>query len=62
MIFEQTKFKIIIQEPNESVDSFITSLYSLAEYCGYGILHDELIRDRIIVGIRDKTFRETSAR
>ena len=33
--------------------SFITSLYCLAEHCGYGMLHDETIRDRIVVGLWD---------
>ena len=39
------------QEEGEPVDTFITALYSLAEHCGYGALHDEMIRDRIVIGI-----------
>ena len=35
----------------ELVDAFITALYALGNHCGYGDLHDEMIRDRIIVGI-----------
>ena len=35
------------------VDSFITALFCLAEYCEYGTLNDEMIRDQIVVGIRD---------
>ena len=35
------------------MDSFITSLYSLSEHCGYGVLRQEIIRDRIVVGIWD---------
>ena len=38
------------QEEGESVDTFIISLYSLAEHCNYGQLKDELIWDRIVVG------------
>lgn len=41
------------QEEGESTDSFITSLYCLAEHCAYGALHDEMIRDRIVVRLRD---------
>ena len=37
----------------ETTDSFITALYGLAEHCQYKALHDEMIRDHIIVGIRD---------
>ena len=52
-IFEQAKFNQCRQEEGESVDSFITSLYCLAEHCAYGALHDEMIRDRIVVGLLD---------
>lgn len=41
------------QGENEPVDSFGTALYSLAEHCKYGPLHDELIRDRLVVGLND---------
>ena len=41
------------QEEGETVDEFITSLYSLSEYCVYGTFREEMIRDRIVVGIRD---------
>lgn len=33
---------------------FITSLYNLVETCDFGDLKNEMIRDRIIVGIRDQ--------
>ena len=59
VIFERAKFNSRIQEEGESADSFITSLYGLAEHCGFGTLHDELIRDRIVVGIRNRV-RDTS--
>ena len=48
----------ITREPSsikigESVDSFVTDLHVLAEHCGYGPLHDEMIRDRLVVGLQD---------
>ena len=46
------------QEANESVDAFITSLHTLAEHCKYGDLQDELIRDRIVVGLADLKLSE----
>ena len=58
VIYERAKFNLRRQEDGESVDSFITALYGLAEYCGYGNLHDEMIRDRIVVGIRDASLAE----
>ena len=46
VIFERARFNIRRQEESESVDTFITALYALAEHCGYGNLHDEMIRNR----------------
>ena len=53
VIFERAKFNRRSQEEGERVDTFITSLYCLAEHCEYGILKEEMIRDRIVVGIID---------
>ena len=58
MIFERAKFNMRVQKEGEPVDNFITDLYSLAEHCNFGTLHDKLIRDRIVVGIRDKALSE----
>lgn len=55
VIFERPKFNNRRQEPGETVD---TGLYGLAEHCGYGPLHDEMIRDRIVVGILDAKMSE----
>ena len=46
------------QQDEEPVETFITDLYALAEHCGYGDLHDEMIRDHINVGIRNTTLSE----
>ena len=40
------------------MDNFTTDLYCLAEYCEFGTLRDDLIRDRIVVGIKDKKLSE----
>ena len=40
------------------MDEFITDLYTLAKYCKYVELHDEIIRDRIVVGICDAQLLE----
>ena len=53
VIYERARFNQRKQEEGEPVDTFITALYGLSEHCGYGELHDEIIRDRIVVGIRD---------
>ena len=46
------------QQPDESVEQFITNLYHLGKHCEYGNLRDEMIRDRIVVGIKDSTLSE----
>ena len=51
IIFERAKFNLRKQEDGEPVDAFITALYTLAEHCGYGALHEEMIRDRLVVGL-----------
>ena len=60
VIFERAKFNMNVQKEGEPVDNFITDLYSLTEHCNFGTLHDELIRDRIVVGIGDKALSENS--
>ena len=61
VIFERAKFNRKSQEqvePVTAVSTFITTLYTLAEHCGYRVLHSEMIRDRIVVGIRDMNLSE----
>lgn len=58
VIYERARFNQRVQLTNETVDSFITALYALAENCSYGTLHDELIRDRLVVGLRDTGLAE----
>ena len=53
--YERAVFNRREQEEGESVDAFITALYSLVEHCEYGNLHEEMIHDHIVVGVRDST-------
>ena len=55
VIYERAMFNRRKQEDGETVDAFITSLYTLSEHCNYGALREEMIRDRLVVGIRDST-------
>ena len=58
IIFERAKFHRRKQESGEAVDSFITDLYGLAEHGQFGLLHGEMIRDRIVVGLADQKLSE----
>ena len=51
VIYERAVFNRRIQEKGESVDDFITALHKQADRCNYRDLKEELIRDRIVVGI-----------
>ena len=58
VIYERAKFNQCVQLLREMVDSFITALYGLAEHCKYGQLRNELIRDRIVLGLRNFSLSE----
>ena len=58
VIFERTKFNRREQLDGESVERYITVLYGLVETCEFGALQDELLWDRIVVGIHDKALSE----
>ena len=40
------------------MEEFITNLYQLVENCQYGALQDQMIHDRIFVGIRDQALSQ----
>ena len=58
LIFECAKFNRRRQEEGESVNDFIMDLYRLVEHCNYGMMHDELIRNRIVVGLHSAALSE----
>ena len=58
VIFERAKFNLRSEQESEPVEVFITDLFNLAEHCNFDSLREELIRDRIVVGIRDKNLSE----
>ena len=58
--YERYVFNNRSQRDGESIESFGTSLRSLARTCGFcDCLHDSLIRDRIVTGICDDETRKT---
>ena len=58
VIFERARFNSRKQLQDETVDSFITDLFCLAEHCAYDRLREEMIRDRLVVGLRDASLSE----
>ena len=47
------------QEEGESIDTYVNVLRNLAKNCDFKVLNDELIRDRIVCGIRDAAVRKS---
>ena len=59
MIYERYLFNKRDQETGENIDTYANALRNLAKKCEYQALHDELIRDRIVCGIRENNIRKT---
>ena len=57
-IYEAYVFNQRVQESSESFDSFLTALRTLAKTCNFNTMQDRMIRDRIVVGIRDNGTRK----
>ena len=53
LIFERARFNQRKQSEGESIEQYITALYHLVETCEYGDWRDEMLRDRLVVGIRE---------
>ncbi|XP_077864282.1 uncharacterized protein LOC144349635 [Saccoglossus kowalevskii] len=58
IIVERARFNKRVQTHGEPIDVFIQDLYRLAEDCDYGVLKDDLIRDRIVVGVLDDSLSD----
>lgn len=54
VIFERARFNQRNQVAGETAEKYIAELYRLVENCEYGDLKDQMIRDRLVVGILDK--------
>lgn len=54
VIYERAKFHSRVQLPGKNVEAFVRQLYELAENCDFGAQKEEQMRDRIVIGIRDK--------
>ena len=58
VIYECARFNPRTQQEGESVKQFIIALhvYALAESCEYGLMKEELIRDKLVGSIRDAVY------
>ena len=54
VVYERFMFNSATQSSEEGIDEFVNRLRKMASSCKYGALTDEMIRDRIVIGVRDK--------
>ena len=56
---EQAKFNRRSQVAGDSAEGYITALYSLVKTCEYKPdMVEEMLRDRLVMGMRDTVFSE----
>ena len=58
VIYERYVFNKQTQEQGESLDHYLTDIMKQADLCKYGVLKDELIRDRLVSSIKNDRIRE----
>ena len=57
ILYERYVFHNTDQLAHETIDEFVIKLRQLAEPCQFGILEDEMVRDRLVLGRKDSTAR-----
>jgi len=58
IIYERARFNQRSQLLGEPADCFVTEVHRLAENCEFGGMKNELIRDHLVVGIRESALSE----
>ena len=56
--YERYVFNKLDRQQGESFDSYLTALRSLIKTCNFGTLQDNLLRDRVVLGIRENSTRK----
>ena len=57
--YERYLFNSRDQEPDESIDAYVAALRKLAQTCNLcSCLHNGIIRDRLVLGVRSKQLRK----
>jgi len=59
IIYERARFNKRNQLEGESFENYLTSLHKLVKSCNFGALKDEMLRDRIVVGVKDDKLSES---
>ncbi|KAK7096049.1 hypothetical protein V1264_005395 [Littorina saxatilis] len=57
-VYEAFIFHHRNQDDDENIDSYVQSLRKLAKTCGFGDQEDRMLRDKMVLGIKDVRSRE----
>ena len=57
VVYERYVFNSCVQIVEESVDVYVNQLRKIASSCEFGALTNELIRDRLIIGVKDRDLK-----
>ncbi|UYV67812.1 K02A2.6-like [Cordylochernes scorpioides] len=58
VVYERALFGLRSQWPEETIEEFVTVLHRKSEHCEYANLREELIRDRLVLGVKDRKLLE----
>ncbi|CAM1319294.1 Uncharacterised protein r2_g2747 [Pycnogonum litorale] len=56
--YEAYKFHSRKQECEETIEGYVGALRKLAQSCNFGQILDRLIRDQVVIGVKDEALRE----
>ena len=57
VVYERYLFNSAMQNLGEKIDDFVHRLSELSKSCEYGMLCDDLVRDRMVLGTSDNDLR-----
>lgn len=57
-IYQTYRFQTRVQGPNEKVADYVAELRKIADDCNFGAALERNLRDRFVIGLRDKTVKK----
>ena len=56
--YKSHKFHLRGQEPQETIEAYISSLHQMAKNCNFGVLENRIFRDIVVIRVREDALRE----
>ena len=61
VIVEHFKFHSWVRKAGKSIATYVAELRSLSEYCEFGTMLEDMLRDRLVCGVNDCNIQRTLA-